>query len=676
MLKFLRKYKTWILVVGGTLLMIAFLLPSGFSKLPAMSGSGTFMKIDGHKVSMTEFAHAARERQVVIQVAPGMLDAFGIQQEVDHWLLLVHAAEELGLVGGPDDGRDYIPDLAAELTTASLRRPINYTDPKDLEQIETRRLQMEERARMVGGQLRMQDREVYQALSKFRGIVRMYALYASMGEAVSAPRLALEARRRLDQGVIDYVFLPATSFTHTVDEPTPEQIAAHFEKYRDVETGQGDFGLGYRFGPRFQIEWIALNRSTLSSGLTVSPVDVRKAFMQENPSGTDEQFQAARAEIELRLKNAQIDKVMEEAAATVRAEIAKSLRKFESNGQYRELPADWMDQRPNYDAISGAVVSRLNDVFGVAVAAPPVTRRNDAWLTQANLTTLPGIGQATIRRGSRSGGFSQYVMSIKELAGPSDIGLQVGVPGEAVLDRVGNMYFFTVTGYKPAGPAETAEEIQTQLVSDLKRVAAFEKLKVDADAYRQQAIAGGLEPLAKPPEGSSAAMPLTVRRNIGVTRTDTLYMDQVLNADETKTAIMDAVVKLDPKVDLSSVDLSQRTITLPIADRLGLAVIMIKGYNATTTEASRTRDTGLARSIGSVELRDAMTAITAAATDGAGEEPFSLSALAKRYNAELSAEHKTMEERRAKEEAEAAAATPGGGTPAKPAAPKPATIGR
>jgi len=668
MLKFLRKYKTWILVVGGTLLMIAFLLPGNINSLPQMSGSGTFMSVDGQKISMADAQKAFRDRQAVDAVAPGMTDALGVDPEIDHWILLVKAADQLGLIGGPDDGREYIPDLAVEVTTTALRHGLDRANPQDMEALERTRQSLELRLQNAGAQLRMPDREIYQALANFRGVVRMIGMYSSMGEVVSLPRVAQEARRRLDQGIVDYVFIPSTSYVHTVPEPTPEEITAHYEKYRDVEPGQGEYGLGYRFGPRFQLEWLTLSRSTLRSAVTVSPVDVRKAFMQQTPGGTEEQFQAARPEIEIALHTAEVDRLMQDAATTVRAEIAKTLRKVESSGQYRELPPDWMSQRPNLDAISAAVLGRLIESQGLRIPPPAVTRRQDTWLTQTSVGQLPGIGTATIRRGARSGSFSQYVGSLKELAGPNELGLQVGVPGDALTDRDGNMYFFTITGFKPAGPAESVDELQTLIVSTLKRIAAFEQLKANAEAYRLQAIAGGLEPLAKPLEDApQPATALTIRRDVGVTRTDQLFMDQVLNSDAAKNAILDAVTKLDPKADPKTIDVSQRTLVLPIPERLGLAVIVVKGYNATTAEATRWRDFGLARAVGSTELREAAGADAAGAERG--EDPFTLQTLAKRFNAELSVEHKSMEERRAKEEAErAAAAKPG--TPAGGAKPK------
>jgi hypothetical protein len=660
MLKFLRKYKSWILVVGGSLLMIAFLLPGNISRLPLARGAGTFMTIDGHKISQVDAMKASHERTVIHEVAPGMLEALGISSETDHWILLCREAERLGLVGGPDDGRDYLPDLAAELATASKGRPLNRNDPADADRLTRARELLDRNILSTEGHLRMPEREVHQALAKFRGIVRMVGMYSSTGELVSTPRVDQEAKRRLDQAIIDYVFLPASNYTFNLPEPSADEIQAHFEKYKDVDPGQGEYGLGYRFGPRFQLEWITLNRSVVDSMIKVSPVDVRKAFMQEYPGGTEEQFQAAKADIEARLHTAAVDKVMDDESATVKAEIAKAMRKVESSGQYRDLPPDWMAQRPSYETISGAVVARLIEAHGLTIPSPVVSRRQDEWLTQSALMQLPGIGTANVRHANRSGTFTQYVSSLKELAGPNDIGLQVGVPGEPVTDRQGNVYFFTITAFKPAGPAENVSEVRARVIDGLQRITAFEQLKADAEGYRQQAVAGGLLPLTHPPAGAPSNTPLgTIRSDVGVGRTDQLYpMDQVLNTEATRAAIVDAASKLDPKVDPATIDVSQRTIALPIPEKLGLAVIILKGYNPTTLEAVRLRDFSVARVIGGTELREAALADAAAGTRR--EDPFSLEALARRHNATLSTEHKTAQERREKDEAErAAAAVPG-----------------
>ena len=63
MLKFLRKYNTYILVVGGCLLMVAFLLQGVINDLSKRGGlfGGTAFKVGSHKVGLEEFGKAARD---------------------------------------------------------------------------------------------------------------------------------------------------------------------------------------------------------------------------------------------------------------------------------------------------------------------------------------------------------------------------------------------------------------------------------------------------------------------------------------------------------------------------------------------------------------------------------------------------------------------------------------
>src|SRR5690606_32878880 len=98
MLKFLRKYSKWILVVGGSLLMVAFLLPQALTQFAGDPGSQTYMRIDGRKIT----GHRARlafQEYAALDMLPtggqgrgGLEIALGIETP-DHWLLLTDLAE-------------------------------------------------------------------------------------------------------------------------------------------------------------------------------------------------------------------------------------------------------------------------------------------------------------------------------------------------------------------------------------------------------------------------------------------------------------------------------------------------------------------------------------------------------------------------------------------------------
>ena len=106
MLKFLRQYNQWILVVGGTLLLIAFLMPSaiqGLAQRSAVSGAA-WATYSGGTVTGADLEQAQQELRVVEALGSQMVKALGAEKEPAHWWLLVHHAKEAGLVGGEGEG--------------------------------------------------------------------------------------------------------------------------------------------------------------------------------------------------------------------------------------------------------------------------------------------------------------------------------------------------------------------------------------------------------------------------------------------------------------------------------------------------------------------------------------------------------------------------------------------
>ncbi|MCH8165123.1 MAG: hypothetical protein IH889_05900, partial [Planctomycetes bacterium] len=100
MFKFLRKYNKYILAVGGTLLMITFLIPVAFQSLLPVAGQqrATWAQVGQDKVTAADLAQIQQELQL-LQVLPP-LRGVGTIDQPEHWYLLVREAESAGLIGG------------------------------------------------------------------------------------------------------------------------------------------------------------------------------------------------------------------------------------------------------------------------------------------------------------------------------------------------------------------------------------------------------------------------------------------------------------------------------------------------------------------------------------------------------------------------------------------------
>ena len=100
MFKFLRKYNKYILAVGGTLLMITFLIPVAFESLLPAAGQqrATWAQVGPDKVTVADLTQIQQELQLLQALPP--LRGVGTIDQAGHWYLLVREAESAGLIAG------------------------------------------------------------------------------------------------------------------------------------------------------------------------------------------------------------------------------------------------------------------------------------------------------------------------------------------------------------------------------------------------------------------------------------------------------------------------------------------------------------------------------------------------------------------------------------------------
>ncbi len=104
MFRFLRKYNKWILAVGGTLLMIVFLIPTAISGLSQRAASGTaaWATVGPERrenVTQSDLLQVQQELQL-LQGLPqyAALPGIGVVDQPEHWFLLVREAEQAGVL--------------------------------------------------------------------------------------------------------------------------------------------------------------------------------------------------------------------------------------------------------------------------------------------------------------------------------------------------------------------------------------------------------------------------------------------------------------------------------------------------------------------------------------------------------------------------------------------------
>lgn len=636
MLKWLRKYNTWILVIGGALLMIAFLLPQTIQELGRRRLTGPVMKLDGVKVSHERAGKAGLEYFALRQlVGRGGFDPVSrLVENSDHWILLTHEVEKAGLAGGPADGREMLDQIIREFGQMGSRML-----GQDQAAAETMvRTQINNMLPSVLAETRMTEDELYGAFAKLRGVLRLRSLY-QRAPRFSDRRVITGAQQLIDAAKIDYVFIPADRETGGLPEPDQATMQAHFDKYRAAAPGTGEFGIGYEQPERVKLEWIALDRTAIKDAVSADAVEVEKRFLRKHPTGevpAGVDAAAERAAISAQVLEEQADRVLRTADQTVRAEIDKIVRRLEQDGDYRIIPEGF--KRIDLKAIADIVVRRVAEAHEVTIPTPRVVVQDQRWLTRADIGLLEGIGLASLQRGSRNETFPNAVFTVREIApsrGASSF--QVGLPNlDPVTDRDGNKYYFTILDARKVSPPDTMAEVADQVRRDILRLAGFEKLKGKVDELRARAGAtpNGLEEIAAPAADAQgdAARPLIVKPAT-VDQRRFIPDDADADVEAVREAVLGIARGLDPTADAESVELARRVAAVAVPSRLGVVVARVKGLSPITVETLREMQMQVISRLQQDELTGEDLA-----------DPFSLKAMEKRLNVEYLGNREKSEE--------------------------------
>ncbi len=564
MLKFLRKYQLILLAVGGSLLMVVFLLQPVLQQLTPDPRKEKIATIGETTITMGDQIVANSELEVLERFLPELIPLMGLDDEANrtaHWILLKHEAERLGVMGVQTDGADWIEELAMFLAQRDLIR-LQQMGQQITNEFAQQYAEQALQALVIRRQTLLQANRSLasggfdRVLSTARGVMRLRQLYNTAPQ-MSRQR-AVEALVDTETRVLtDQVVLGADLMQNEVSEPTDAEIAAFFAEYRgntpgntDEDAGGNPFGFGYTLPARVKLEWLALDRVGVQAAVRADPVAVRRRWQRENPDGGD--FDADRAAIEEQIRSETVDRVMTDADEVIRGEILAATRGLEKEGIYRVVPEGW--NAPDLERIAQDVVSSIQERHGVRIPLPTVTRRTDAWQTPRDLQAVPGLGRAAFRVGNQVVPAAQIPLLVRGVGEESRVPVQVGLP---IIDPPaegadGSKYYITVLASREQSPPDSVDEIRAQVAGDLKAKRAYELLVSQLDAYREAAVSGGLEQVAALFPGEGDASRVTVKENIFVSRdrmqqaTFESFPDPRADREPFREAVMAKAAGLDP----------------------------------------------------------------------------------------------------------------------------------
>jgi len=562
MFKFLRKYNKYILAVGGTLLLITFLIPFAITNLFQTGGrSGvTWATINDdrpEKVTVSDLARIQRELQLLQFIAP-QLAVQGIDR-AEYWYLLQREAQQGGFVAAAGTA------LRGQLDQQTLA--------------------------LLSGASGENVQFVAETMAKVQGVGRMLQAYLASNR-YSDRRLKHEARRKFHQVDILPVVLEASA----PDEPatyTDQQLLDQMNTYAEDVPGAGDMGFGYRLPNRAKLEWVVISSDSVGAMIEatdqLNPVALRKHWRREfeqtgrfGPPDPDAPVpDAVRSDLLGGLTSRRLDEIARYANDQLR--IAR--RGLGRRGGYLEIPDDWSGLRFEDLALD------IQENFDLAL--PEYHAFGDRWLTAGDLAGIEGVGTArTDKFGQLPVALPRLVMAARAFGGSPTIPIQQDVAGPPLRGNDESIYLFRIIDTDPSRPPESVDEVRDALVTDLNKLAHYRQLADSADHIRQVAIDEGLVALALLYDATvSAEVPASLidTRTLFAQSTPMPTVLPVIGPHEaTVETIVDRAMSLPKEQAVTDAPLEERMLVLPVEDRLAVLVALINDQTPLTEERYRT----------------------------------------------------------------------------------------
>lgn len=627
MLKFLRKYSKWMMIVFGALLLVAFTAPQAIQQLGNRMVNREVATLDGTSLKITDVQEAERQHALVQdRLPPQYMPAIDRDRVGLHWSMLRREAQQAGLVGVAGDGALWIEDFAPQITRRQMEVTLaQQIGPQLAAQFANQQwnsMPADERQAAIdriAGFLsqpppNVTEREYHEALSVARGIHRLTAGYFESAP-LSDARAVRDAADRQRQASVEAFWFDSRRLVaeapSIVGEPTDADLQEHFGRFASTRLGEGEFGIGYTLPERLKIEYLKLDREAIEGNVAPDPLEVRKRYQamvreMEAEGREPEPFNDARALIEDRLRSEIADEVIRAAQQAFVGAMGEATRALESDGPYKRLPSDFASQRPSFEDVAQQMVdsvrlSRFPEAEEGSVELPmPEIVRPEAWLWPSEMQALEGFGGAQINIGSTRAPIAQVLFAVRELRPElgARLAIQKGLPVTDVpaTDRSGNVYFYTVLDVRDESRPDSIEEIRGQVVQDWKALRVFEQLQAQADAIGQTAAERGLTAaavqLADTLTGDIEAPELQTIRVTPADVTNPIGFGQspvvpALNAEPFREAVMGVYESIDPLTDIEETPRTARTVSVPIASTLTLGVGTVESITPLTAEMYR-----------------------------------------------------------------------------------------
>jgi len=466
MLKFLRKYDKWILAIGGSLLMVAFLLPQALQQLGRPGPNRVVATYAGGSITAQERIDANRAMQFVDAITDGLVSRQGIS-DPDHWVMLRERASKAGLVGGPESGRQFFETGFP---------PNAQVSPQEL-------------LDLVAASSGMSEQGALEALASYRGIERLLLTHLQ-APRVSRPELVRAYAQATPTIGLHAGYVSLDSTLQLVSEfPPREYLEEFFDEHKSAERGAGPLDFGYRQPAAVKFEWIDISPRRIREAAPIDPVEVNSRWRQNRGLYPGE-FSEERSNVESDMRQQRATELVGAIETLIKAELAK---------------ADRVGSAVELQQLAYEVNQTLSQREGFALPEIRYEARDDKWYTRTDTQAAPRIRNARMQSGGGAVGFPRLAFEIEELDPENPHGVGVGDVIGPMRSNVGSVIYARVTAARPAGAPESLDTVRDQVIADYRLEQAWESVREASVRYPQQVAARGIATLANSTGGQYVA---------------------------------------------------------------------------------------------------------------------------------------------------------------------------
>ena len=571
MLKFLRKYNAIILVFGGVLLMITFLIPQALQQLGQGAGAQVLGTIDGRAISGKEYLRAQRELEIINRIGLGIVRF----ESVEHWLLLTLEADQHDLVGGQLDGRNFLSRYATEVTSflAAGRSEEERAERAD---------QMLASLNAAVAEVRYPADQIYAALGKASGVWRLLELH-EVALPLSTPEAWSIGMDLFDTATADIVAISADDFAPDPATLSDGAIQSHFEQYGAQRPSENDFRIGYRQPQAMRLDMLRIDRSALRDAIEVDPIELRLHFdkLQKRGVMVGQTYEDNRESVRASYLTERSQELLDELTREVNRELLKSRVGMDFTGGYAELPDDWASRRPSMESLAAVVRAKMPSPE-VAQAIVQVLTDDGTFLAPTDLAQLPAVLTAQYRINERASvPFVQYVLGVRELGNDDRYPLQVGIIPTQPL-RVqrgtdeGDVIWVRIVEVREEGPAESWRELEDQVRRDLASLEGYNALLARQAEYEGLVAQRGVAEIMEQnlPSATYNIGGKITRQAVRLADGSTPFPEA--NNKPFRDAVIDMMRAWDPALDVATLPLEDRTVAItdPATQRLTIGQVI------------------------------------------------------------------------------------------------------